>query len=235
VSKVHILKTGSTVEPLRKPRGDFEDWFRVGLGLGVDEAPVVAPYLGEALPDPATISALVVTGSPAMVTEEAGWSLGCEKWIAELVDRNTPVLGVCYGHQLLARALGGAAGENPNGMEIGTHEVELTDAGREDPLFAGLPSQLVVQQTHRQSVVELPDGARHLAGNDHDAFQAFAIGDRAWGLQFHPEFDANIMVGYARARAETLQAEGIDPHQVEAGVRDTDHGPAILRNFMGLI
>lgn len=233
--RVHILKTGSTVEPLRKRRGDFEDWFRAGLGLDADEVTVVAPYLGEALPDPDTVSAVVVTGSPAMVTEEAEWSLGCESWIADLVDRGRPVLGVCYGHQLLARALGGAAGQNPNGMEIGTHQVDLTDSGQADPLFADLPPVLVVQQTHRESVVELPRGARHLAGNDHDAFQAFAMGDRAWGLQFHPEFDADIMLGYTSARAASLQAEGIDPRQVEAGLRDTDHGPVILRNFMGLI
>lgn len=235
MSRVHILKTGSTVEPLRERRGDFEDWFRAGLGLDADEATVVAPYLGESLPAPQAVSAVVVTGSPAMVTEEADWSLSCESWIAELVGRGRPVLGVCYGHQLLARALGGAAGQNPNGMEIGTCEVELTDSGREDPLFAGLPAVLVVQQTHRESVVELPRGARHLAGNDHDAFQAFAMGDRAWGVQFHPEFDADIMRGYAKARADSLQVEGIDPRQVEAGVRDTAHGPVILRNFMGLI
>jgi GMP synthase (glutamine-hydrolysing) len=233
--KLLILKTGSTIPEIRERRGDFEDWFRRGLGLDADAAPAVSPYLGEPLPVPADVPALVITGSPHMVTEATPWMLACERLVAELVPRGVPVLGVCFGHQLMARALGGRVEHNRKGQEIGTTAVELTPAGRREPLFDGLPTHLDVHSSHAQSVVELPPQARLLAHNAHDAHQAFAIGERAFGLQFHPEFDADIVRGYATSRSSRLRAEGIDAAVVAAAARDHPWGPRILRNFLSLL
>lgn len=234
MADILILKTGKTVAPLRPRRGDFEDWFRAGLGLDAHSAPCVDAQAGEALPSPSSVDAVVVTGSPANATDGEEWSLGCERFLAHLVDLGTPVLGVCYGHQLLARALGGRVADNPRGREIGTRAVALTEAGRADPLFAGLPAELLVQTTHQQSVLGLPPSARHLAHNAHDPFQAFAVGARAWGVQFHPEFDADIIRGYAGARREVLLEEGLDPDAVAHDARDSAHGRVILQNFVAV-
>ena len=170
-----------------------------------------------------------------MVTDDLPWSLGCEHWLRELVERDVPVLGVCYGHQLLARAFGGEVGFNSRGDEVGTTAVALTEAGRHDPLFGGLPDELIVQNSHRQSVLSLPPDARLLASNDHDVHQAFAIGKRAWGMQFHPEFDADIMRGYLEDRSEGLQERGVDTAKLHAATRDSDHGTRVLRNFVAML
>lgn len=230
-----VLKCGSTVPSLIPRRGDFEDWFRQGLGLSAAEAPIVDPSRGDALPDPAAVPAIVVTGSPAMVTDDAPWSLVSEDWLAACVRRGVPTLAVCYGHQLLARALGGTVGLNPHGREIGTVRVALTAAGRRDPLLTGLPDELVVQESHSQSVLIPPPGAEVLAGNAHDPHQALRLGERAWGVQFHPEFDADIVRGYLAERGDAIAGEGGDPTALAAATRDSDHGRRILQRFLTLL
>ena len=225
-----IVKTGSTIEPLRARRGDFEAWFREGLELGEREAPVVAPFEGEKLPEARAVPAALVTGSPAMVTEQEPWSVATERWLREFVRTGRPLLCVCYGHQLLAQALGGRVDYNPAGSELCTVRVELTEAGRRSPVFAGLPGELAVHASHSQSVLELPPGATLLARNAHDAHQAFAVGARAFSVQFHPEFDADILRGYAAERAEGARAQDI-----ASAARDSEHGRAILARFRELL
>ena len=91
-------------------------------GLGPIGLPVVVldPRRGDTLPPPAQISGAVVTGSHAMVSHREPWSEATGAWLAQLVAHGTPLLGICFGHQLLAHALGGEAGNHPGGPEIGT-------------------------------------------------------------------------------------------------------------------
>ncbi len=229
-----IVKTGSTVPGERERYGDFEDWFRLGMGRSAAQAPVVSVHLGEALPEPETLAGAVVTGSPSMATDAADWSVRTERWLARAVEGGLPVLAVCYGHQILARALGGAAGWNPNGREIGTVPIQLTEAAREDPLFAGLPNPLFAQNTHSQSVTALPPGARLLGHNAHDSYQAFAFGPCAWSVQFHPEFDAQTLHGYLTDRADEIRAEGLDPQAIAAELRETPEATSLLSRFATL-
>lgn len=230
---VVIVKTGSTLPRLARERGDYEDWIAEGLGL--PNVRVCDSIGGEALPDPPLPRAVVITGSSAMVTERLEWSERAASWLPEVLRRGTPVLGICYGHQLLAHALGGEVGPNPRGREIGTIDVTLTDEGRRDPLLSHRGPELVVSASHRQSVLRLPAGARQLASNALDPNQAFAIGARAWGVQFHPEWDHDVIRAYLEERAETLREEGLDPDALLARVRPSDDGPAILRRFAELV
>lgn len=230
-----ILKTGGTVPNVAAHRGDFEDWIRRGTELAGERVRVADLVGGAGLPRLGEAAGLVVTGSPAMITEGLPWSLRAEGWLQEAVLAEVPLLGICYGHQLLARSIGGAADWNPNGREIGTVRVRLTPAAAEDPLFGGLPAALVVQTTHSQSVIGLPPGATLLAENDHDGVQAFRYGPRAWGVQFHPEFDAEIIRGYVSEREDEIRAEGLDPHALRAAAADSDHGHAMLRRFRELL
>lgn len=228
-----IVKTGRTMPELAARRGDYEDWIAAGVGIGPID--VVDVEAGEALPDPAAPRAVVVTGSSALVTERLAWSERTRAWLPEVVTRGTPLLGICYGHQLLADALGGEVAANPRGREIGSIVVTFTEEGARDPLFAGLPEVVRVSASHRQHVRRLPPGARHLAHNDADPHQAYAVGPRVWGVQFHPEWDHDVIRAYLEARREVLVSEGLDPDALLAEVAPSEHGPHILRRFGELV
>lgn len=230
---VLIVKTGSTMPALAARRGDYEDWIADGLGLpGVAVCDVER---GETLPDPSGPRAVVVTGSSALVTERLAWSEHTRAWLPRVVERGVPMLAICYGHQLLADALGGTVDMNPHGREIGSIDVALDPAAADDPLFSILPPTLRVSSSHRQSVLALPPGAVRLASNDADPNQAYAIGPRAWGVQFHPEWDHDVIRAYLEERAEILRAEGLDPDALLSAVAPSPHGAAILARFAEIV
>jgi GMP synthase (glutamine-hydrolysing) len=235
VRRVLVIKTGTTLPELRPRRGDYEDWIVERLGLPWERIELVVAYEGETLPDPHEPAGVVVTGSSALVSAREPWSERVAAWLREAVATGTPLFGICYGHQLLAHALGGRVGRNPRGREIGTVALELHAAAREDPLLGGLPAQLKVQATHVESVLELPPGARLLASSATDPHQAFACGERAWGVQFHPEFDAEVVRTYLEVRREEIRGEGIDPESLERTVEESPHGTRLLRRFAELL
>lgn len=178
---------------------------------------------------------IVVTGSPAMVSDRAPWSESTAAWLAQAVLAGVPVLGVCYGHQLLAHALGGKVGYHPEGRESGTYPVQLHAAAQEDPLFGSLPAEFKAQLTHRQSVLELPAEAILLASNSFERHQAFRIGPSAWGVQFHPEFTADVMRAYLRAQAPDLEREGLSPDELITLVDDAPHASSLLQRFSDFV
>jgi GMP synthase (glutamine-hydrolysing) len=228
---VLIVKLGSAPEALRARRGDFEHWFARGLGISMNRCLVINPMIGEPLPDADAFRGAILTGSEAMLTDNPDWSRRTQDWLERILARDTPILGVCYGHQLLTQTLDGKVGWSPQGEEIGTVTVELTAQGRRDPLLASLPEQLMVQSSHSQSVLQLPPGARLLAYNSHDPVQGFAWGSNSWGVQFHPEFDADISRTYIEDDREKLEAEKRDPDALLRAASDADYGGILLRNF----
>ena len=106
------------------------------------------------------------------------------RWLQGLVESSVPMLGICLGSQLLARAAGGWIGPLAE-PEIGWHEVELTEEGTSDPVLAALPRRFDALEWHHYGH-GLPDGAVALARNP-AALQAFRLGETCWGVQFHPE------------------------------------------------
>ncbi len=224
-----LLKTGSTFPELSARKGDFEDWFARGLGWPLSRLHVVDVVTGGTLPDPANADPVLVTGSSAHVHDHDAWSVRTGEWLAAAARAGVPILGVCYGHQLLADALGGDVGPNPKGREIGVCEVEVVLA---DPLFEGLPSRFPVIQTHSDAVNAPPAGADVLARNANSSAQAMRFG-AARTTQWHPEFDADAIRHYISARAEVIDAESGagTAARLLGRVVEVDTGPVILRNF----
>ncbi len=230
-----ILKTGSTFEDVASLRGDYERWITRGLGVAEQDVLTVDAMRASALPSADSIEAMVVTGSAAMVTDREPWSVAAGALLSRVVSRGAPVLAICYGHQLLADALGGEVGDNPRGRRIGTIEVTLTDEGRRDPLLGVFDSPVRFQATHRQVVVRPPEGATRLASAALDENHAFRYGDRAWAVQFHPEFDAEAIRTYIERRADLIRGEGGDPEGLAAAVQETPAGAQLLARFVALI
>ncbi|MBN1922268.1 MAG: glutamine amidotransferase [Anaerolineae bacterium] len=227
---LYILKTGSTLPEPAARKGDFEDWIIAGLGLPREALCVLDVREG---PPPAyeALSAAVITGSHAMVTEHAAWSERLADWLPGLVARRIPVLGICYGHQLLAYALGGVVGAAPAGPEYGTTPLLLKAAAHADPLLSAVPQPFYVHVSHFQSVLTLPKGATRLASSIQELHQAFVVAGCAWGVQFHPEFDEDIVATYIQAYAAELRERGVDPEARLKTCRSAPHAAQILRRF----
>lgn len=226
-----IIKTGEAVRPLRDEGEDFEDLLIAATGLEPDRCVVRSLHRGEALPAAEGVGAVIVTGSPAYVTDEEPWNFVGADFLRAAHGLEIPVLGVCYGHQLLAWTFGGEVDWHPKGREIGTTEIRLTAAGREDPLLGGLPETFPAQSSHLQTVTRLPPGARLLAVGDFEPRHAFRLGGSTWGVQFHPEFTPRVMRAYIEDRREALASEGLDADALLAGVRETPDSLGLLRRF----
>lgn len=129
-------------------------------------------------------------------TEENPWLEGEMQAIREWVaDRGKPYIGLCLGHQLLAKALGGEVGLAREG-EVGVHEVTVNGKARDNRLFEGLSGSYKVMQWHHAEVKTPPEGAAVLAASARTAVQAIAIDDHALGLQFHAEFSPQTVAGW---------------------------------------
>ena len=225
-----LIQTGEAPDALRLRFGGFADWFRDAMRLHTAQMCVVRVDAGEALPEPAEIAGAVITGSAAMVTERADWSEHTAGWIRDAMDAETPLFGVCYGHQLMAHALGGTVGWLPAGREIGTESITRLASG-EAPGFRELPPSFPAQTTHRQSVLEPPPGAEVLAHSQRDPHQLLRYTPHALSSQFHPEFTPDFMRAYIEVRADTLRDEGLDPDTLLADVRETEAARLLLERF----
>ncbi|WP_435094074.1 type 1 glutamine amidotransferase [Halorubrum sp. N11] len=156
------------------------------------------------LPDHTDFDGLVVTGSRSSVYWDEAWIPALIDYVAEAADAGLPVLGVCYGHQVVAEALGGrVAGMDE--FEIGYNEVRHRG---DDELFAGIDEQFTVFTTHGDTVVELPSSATLIAENDHGV-HAFRDG-HCWGVQFHPEYDLETAREVTEGKRERLGDARVD-------------------------
>lgn len=228
--RVVILKTGTTYPQIKDQFGDFEDWFVARLSSQLD---LTIADVTQTLPPgrPQDWHGVVITGSPAMVSDREPWSEQVAEWLKEAVQTNIPTFGVCYGHQLLAHALGGKVGYHPQGRETGTRSVRLFDSAQSDPLFRHLPQQFLAQLTHKQSVLELPPGAVLLGASDFEPHQAFRVGNNAWAVQFHPEFSDDVMRSYLRVQQPELEKEGLNSEALLNNVSPAPHATRLLELF----
>ncbi|RCU47297.1 type 1 glutamine amidotransferase [Haloplanus salinus] len=189
--------------------------FRRALDAALAEFDVTA---GELPPDVA-FDGVVVTGSRSSVYWDEPWIDALVNWVAEAAARGLPILGVCYGHQVLATALDGRV-EAMDDIELGYRTIDRVDD--DDPLLAGLDDPFTAFETHSDRVVELPPGATLLAENDRGV-QAFRRG-ACWGVQFHPEYDrdsaARVTKGKALREARIRSVlDGIDDDNYAAACR----------------
>lgn len=226
-----LLQTGTAPDGLRTKHGDLPEWFACALGRPVDTIRTIRVFEGETLPAPDAGTAAIITGSWSMVTDREPWSEALSDWIRQAMALNAPLFGVCYGHQLMAHALGGQVDFHPGGREIGSQTITLLPDASEDPLLADAPATFTAQLTHMQTVAIPPLGAKVLAQSEHDAHQILRYGPNAISTQFHPEFTPEIMAGVIRSRIDALHREGRDAEALLTSVQEAAFPGRLLRDF----
>lgn len=228
--RLTILKTGRPSDALCAARGEYVQWFADALGWPVERFDVVDATANAPLPAFPNMSGLIVTGSPLSVHDRPAWSVRAGEWLLAAVRADVPTLGVCYGHQLLGDALGADVGRNSTGREIGVVDVSLDD----DPLFEGLPRTIPVLTTHSDAVNSLPDGTTNIARTPMTPISALRMGAHCRTVQWHPEFDADILRTIVRERASDIDAETGpgSAQRVLDRLIGVHTGPIIMRNFV---
>lgn len=229
---IAVLVTGTPVPATEETRGPFGALIREAAGDAWEgEWRDYDCQTGE-LPPPSGFSAVVVTGSPASVTTRDPWMLRTEAYLRGAVEQGSFVFGICFGHQLLAQALGGDVRQNPRGREMGSVDLELSV---DDPLLDVPERPARVNMSHVDSVLRPPAGARVLARTALDPHAALRFAERAWSVQFHPEFDGLVMRQYIEARRDIIAGEGLDPGAMLSSAADAPFGAAVLRRFLAML
>lgn len=197
-TRIAILQTGRNNPNLRPDQPDYPALFRRLLGradkkgqLDMIAVPVLENIFPASVED---FDGYLLTGSAAAVYEDHDWLAPLQDFVQQAFDRGKPLVGICFGHQLLAKALGGQVEKSSKGWGYGIRQTPWTDTGADRPALmpAGLgqPDQpwLRLIYSHQDQVTAMPPGARLLSGDDFCPYAAYQIGDRLLSIQGHPEF-----------------------------------------------
>jgi GMP synthase-like glutamine amidotransferase len=189
--KLAILQTGYPPSPLLEKFGDYAAMFEQLLGDGFEIERFDVE--GGELPDPAAHGAYLVTGSPAGVYDPLPWIAPLMEFIRSA--REARMVGVCFGHQVMAEALGGHVVKSPKGWGAGLHRYQVVHPQR----WTNGEREVAIPASHQDQVVRQPPKTEVVARSEFTPFAALAWTDRpAISFQFHPEFS----VGYAKALIE---------------------------------
>lgn len=155
------------------------------------------------------VDGIVVSGGPQNANDDHPWLDAQIGLLQQAHEADVPIVGICLGSQILAKALGGEVGEVKNEIELGWHEVSLTEIGREDVIHTGVPWNSMQFHWHRQEVAKPPAGARVLAKSQQCEVQAWSLGMRTYGFQYHPEIYKKTIDVWAEDEPQALEDAGL--------------------------
>jgi GMP synthase (glutamine-hydrolysing) len=211
--------------------GWFGDWLAAG-DVAVD---VVRPYAGDEVPtDLGHWTGLVVLGGSMGAYDDDVhlWLRAVKALLRSAVRAGSPTLGICLGHQLLTVACGGGVERNPAGRVMGLVDLQLLAEGHDDPLLSAVKPPLRSTRWNQDVVTRLPAEASLLAVDDAGVPQAIRVGQRAWGVQFHPEASPAVVRTWA---ARTVTGAGADgrptPDEVAQALASVESADVVLRAF----
>ncbi len=217
-----VLKAGTASRATRERLGDFDALFTELLALPGQQWDVHDVEHGAFPADISAYNGLVITGSVASAYDD-------EPWVRQLLDATraahaagVPILGICFGLQIVALALGGAVGPNPEGWDLGVVDVQWGEAAAQQAALAAAPEPLRILQTHQDIATELPPGAVLLGSSRRTRHEIFTLGEHVLCLQGHPEMDAEMV----RELLEKRSARGLlDPERAREGLASLSAAP----------
>ena len=220
--------------PASHPLRDVGGWFRRHLAGASNTDLRVLNAEADLLPALQNgAHGVIISGSPRDAWADDPINDRLCEFVRACRDRDVPVLGVCYGHQILGRALGGVVAPHPRGLEVGNTTVELTPAGVASPLFEGVPKRIEVLSSHADAVSDLPAECGLLVKGDFTPIQGFHWRGRLLGVQFHPEHDpASLGFVWSVRRELWRDKVAFDLDRVLDEMQPTPFGGRILRNFV---
>jgi GMP synthase (glutamine-hydrolysing) len=215
MTRVGILETGKPSAEVAGRYGDFVDMFRAYFAAQSDLGFVTYPVSsGAPLPTPSAENAWLITGSPAGVYEDHAWMPPLEEFVRQAIRQSVSVLGICFGHQLMAKAMGGKVVKSDKGRGIGVHRYEVNDAGQK---LLPQTKTLHLIAAHQDQIAELPQGATLLASSSFCPYAALAYDNVGLSIQPHPEFT----IDSGRAITRDWQEEEPTAHEVLAAAEDS--------------
>jgi GMP synthase (glutamine-hydrolysing) len=207
--RVGLLQCGHVRADVATDHGDYPELFgALFAGTPVDLVTYVADQ-GRLPADPGECDAWVVSGSAASVYEPFEWIDRTSRFLTRVVDADVPLVAVCFGHQLLAQALGGRVERSDRGWGVGIHRYDVVAPV---PRWPGpdAPTDLTLLASHQDQVTRLPDGATVLASSAHCPVAAYALGPRVVAVQAHPEFTPPLSRDLIVARRDAIGADRAD-------------------------
>ncbi len=203
MKRIGILETGHNGEALAARFGRFSDAFGRWLSAHRDEFPVQLQTWwvenGEFPPGPEACDGYIITGSAAGVYEDHPWLEPARAFIRDAIAAERRLLGVCFGHQLIADALGGRVVKSDKGWGIGRHTYAVHTPM---PWMRPALSELSLLACHQDQVLTLPPGAQVLASSEFCEYAMLAIGDNVMTVQAHPEFTVDYATSLYQSRRE---------------------------------
>ncbi|MGR3473041.1 MAG: type 1 glutamine amidotransferase [Sulfitobacter sp.] len=197
--KIGILQTGHSPEDFREQLGDYGEMFTKlldGHDFDFQIWSVVDGILPERVDE---ADGWLITGSKHGAYEDHDWIPLLEDFIRETYADGRPMIGVCFGHQVIAQALGGKVEKFTGGWSIGRTEYDMDG------------DKLALNAWHQDQVVELPEGAKVVASSDFCPYAALAYDNRIWTVQPHPEFGHDFIDGLIKTRGKGV----VPDHQLE--------------------
>ena len=227
MKNILIIDCGPSLSDITKHYGVAPEWIMESLKNKGCNFTWVKSYAGDKVQSN-NADAWIITGSPCSVYDAADWMVEIEEEMKNIQSSQIPVLGICFGHQLIARCFGGEVELNPKGWELGAYPIQFTAVGKRSELFSDMEDNAIVYESHQDIVTILPENAIELAKNN-KGNQAFKIHENFYGVQFHPEFSWEVIKMYVSVRGAT----GVivdDP-----SVPESTQGEVVLFNFIDLI
>lgn len=186
--KITVIEAGRPPSPLDRKFGDYPEMFRRLLNADAEHFEIhsIAAHEGEPLPDPHALEAILITGSPAGVYDDLPWIAPMADFTRKAYAAGVTIVGICFGHQMLAHALGGDVRKSDKGWGVGRREYDLLDS---PPFMPGAPARVAMPASHQDQVLVPPKEARVIAASDFTPYAGLLYRNgRAVSLQPHPEF-----------------------------------------------